>query len=171
MKKGFTLIEMLVVVTMIGILATIVILNVASARGKANNANTLATMNTIQKVAAQCLYADFYLRPSSSGVLNNTVGLTICLDPSIEGTRPDISMKSSNGRRWNPSTYSYGPTDNASKNTPLEIKALTNNLAGGNVNKDDFRIYCTLTGCIKEQSTSVDNTLENSVAWTSTVTW
>lgn len=49
LKKGFTLIELLVVIAIIAILATIIILNVASARNKANDARVKDDVTTISK--------------------------------------------------------------------------------------------------------------------------
>ena len=64
--KGFTLIELLVVIAIIGILATIIIINVVGARNKADDARVASTTSSIMELAA---IAD------SSGLLPN---ITFC---------------------------------------------------------------------------------------------
>jgi prepilin-type N-terminal cleavage/methylation domain-containing protein len=54
-KKGFTLIELLVVIAIIGILATIVIVNVNAARNKAKDAVVKGNMDQI-RVTAEMFY-------------------------------------------------------------------------------------------------------------------
>jgi prepilin-type N-terminal cleavage/methylation domain-containing protein len=54
-KKGFTLIELLVVIAIIGILATIVVVNVNAARNKAKDAVVKGNMDQI-RVTAEMWY-------------------------------------------------------------------------------------------------------------------
>lgn len=51
-QKGFTIIEMLIVIAIIGILATIVFVGFTNAKGKSNYSKTLADMNAIAKAVS-----------------------------------------------------------------------------------------------------------------------
>jgi len=169
---GFTLIELIVVMAIIALLATIIFINILAARGRANNASILSSLNGVQKVAAQCVYADFYLWGTVTaaippvGLLTFTPNTDICRDPSIVGKWPIIDMKSSNGRKWAMDPLSQGPVTSATKGTTLSVQAVTN--VGGPYVTGDFAINCTLTGCVKEQ---FDSTKPVGSQWTGTVTW
>ncbi|MDP1614925.1 MAG: type II secretion system protein [Methylococcales bacterium] len=51
MKKGFTLVELLVVITIIGILASIVLVSVGGARTRAQDARVISDLNQIRTTA------------------------------------------------------------------------------------------------------------------------
>lgn len=53
-QKGFTLIELLIVIAIIGVLAVIVILSLAGARDRANQAKATVIMNDIYKEGQLC---------------------------------------------------------------------------------------------------------------------
>ncbi len=57
-KKSFTLIELLVVIAIIGLLASIVLVNVNSARSKARDARRIADLNQITK-ALELYYSEY----------------------------------------------------------------------------------------------------------------
>ncbi|MEI7792057.1 MAG: type II secretion system protein [Candidatus Berkelbacteria bacterium] len=52
--KGFTLVELLVVIAVIGILSAVVILNTNSAKVKAREANMKTTLDTVQNIGVLC---------------------------------------------------------------------------------------------------------------------
>jgi type II secretion system protein G len=64
--RGFTLIEMLVVISVIGILATLVAANLNSARSRARDASRKSDMKNIQ-TALRLYYNDYGGYPGASG--------------------------------------------------------------------------------------------------------
>lgn len=65
-KKGFTLVELLVVVSLIGILSTLVIANLNSARERARDAQRKSDLRNIQ-TALRLYYNDNGRYPAASG--------------------------------------------------------------------------------------------------------
>lgn len=165
LKKGFTLIELLVVIAIIAILATVVILNVLSARGKANNASTLASMVTVQKVASQCIVEDGLLTglATKGAHLDVTAGTAICATATANspGVWPTINLKSSMGNLWSipaDNDANAGPTALA-PSAALSIQAQTGLL------KDNLLISCNNSGCHKEQAYEDNKFNTASVTW------
>lgn len=64
-KKGFTLIELLVVIAIIGLLASIVLVNLNRARKKARDAKKIATLKQVQN-AIELYYSDYNYYPNVS---------------------------------------------------------------------------------------------------------
>lgn len=84
-KKGFTLIELLVVIAIIGILATIIIINVAGARTKAIDTKAFADLQQAAKTASICT-------TNSEAVVKPANGDTICTGSTVAtGSWPTLS--------------------------------------------------------------------------------
>jgi len=152
-RRGFTLIELLVVIAIIGILATVVIINVASARGKANDSKVVNDMSSASRIAVQCLAEDFSLTIAYTGAICTT-GTGVGTPPS--GNWPgNFNTRSSTGDTWATPTM----TNTATAYTSAIVAAATGTVATG-----DPRVNCSSNGCLKEQY--------NGTAWSTTgVTW
>lgn len=61
-KKGFTLIEMLIVITIIALLASLILVGMGGARAKARDSRRIADLHAIQN-ALELYYAKFYFYP------------------------------------------------------------------------------------------------------------
>lgn len=70
-KKGFTLIEILIVVAVIGILATIITINIVGAQEKAKVSKAVTQVDTVKK-AVKMYYADTFDWPSTCRNIANS---------------------------------------------------------------------------------------------------
>lgn len=64
-QKGFTLLELLIVISIIGILATLVVVNLGGARGSARDAQRMSDLKTIQ-TALEAYFNDYGCYPAGN---------------------------------------------------------------------------------------------------------
>ena len=123
-KKGFTLIELLVVIAIIGILATIVVVNVNSARGKAQDAAVKGSLDSLR--AAAELFYDSLTTPTYVGFCTSADFLraSTTISNVNGGTAPVCNaLSTSTATQASLKTSGYWCVDN-SGNSKAETAAL-----------------------------------------------
>lgn len=87
-QKAFTLIELLIVIAIIGILASIVLVSLSGARTKSKDASALSTMNGLYNQVSSCALANGTLNLPTDAF---TGGGNICSVATETATWPDLS--------------------------------------------------------------------------------
>jgi len=141
-KRAFTLIELLVVIAIIGILATVVIVNVASANGRANNSKVVSNLSAATRVAVQCNSEQYRVdrpRPNPDNI--------ICEEGGPTGNWPyySIQLKSTDQFTWDDMIDQYGISSGIFYSVRFTASIENNNTR--------FRhVMCDTSGCKKLNS-------------------
>jgi type II secretion system protein G len=120
-QKGFTLIEILVVIAIIGILAMIVFVNLTNSRAKARDARRVADMHTIQN-ALELYFNDCGQYPATWSLTENTG----CTAPTTLSTYLGV-LPVNPGPEGSAYTYAYDSTENTytvTFTTALQVSGL-----------------------------------------------
>jgi len=115
--KGFTLIELLVVVAIIGILSTVVVVNLTGAKNKSSNAGIKTNLASVRSQAEVYYNQNNYTYGSYSGACPTVSGTGhIFLDPNIVAAMNAAKLNGggssqcwSNGNQWSASVQLRTP--------------------------------------------------------------
>jgi general secretion pathway protein G len=97
-EAGFTLLELLIVIVIIGILALLILPNITSAPAKANDTKRKTHLVAIQK-ALEAYYLDNNTYPATAGIANVVLGVLT--------TDNEIASVPVDPKNGNPSQYEY----------------------------------------------------------------
>lgn len=111
-KQGFTLVELLLVMAIIGILAGVIMVGMGSSRKKARVTSALKTADSVLAEAAECyLKNGTFSGPTSP----STGGGVICIGSSSQW--PELAKKC-NYNNFNAGAFTFDIVCNVSSNNP-----------------------------------------------------
>ncbi|PIR41262.1 MAG: hypothetical protein COV31_02555 [Candidatus Yanofskybacteria bacterium CG10_big_fil_rev_8_21_14_0_10_46_23] len=100
-EKGFTLVELLVVIAIIGVLSTLLLLQLGTARAKARDAKRISDINNLRS-AVELYFDDFGQYPpdplTAADLVTNNYITQVPVDP-LDGGAYEYVVDTSNSRR------------------------------------------------------------------------
>jgi prepilin-type N-terminal cleavage/methylation domain-containing protein len=144
-KRAFTLIELIVVVAIIGILATVVVINISNAQNKAKDATVKANMTTVQTSAGlyendNSTYVGLNCSPTSSPTCENLTATSEAMTSFVNAAN-SIKKANSEGLTFAGTSKDYVafaklPSTVGKTNTSFTVSSLGVSDMVGSVNKN-----------------------------------
>ena len=127
-QEGFTLVELIVVVVIIGVLSAIAIPSFQNGSKKARQKGAAAQISTYIK-AAQAFYSEFGLPVSKAGDLANYMNVVECRYHMINyckstNNQRDVGVSEPTTRAWNSTSGMYTMTMRSSNSDRFRLNAL-----------------------------------------------
>jgi type IV pilus assembly protein PilA len=143
-KKGFTLIEILIIVIIIGILVSIVIISLMNAKTKSQDMSAFTSFKSIASPAFMCLDSGITGVRLSEYVSNSS----ICSEASVVGDAvwPDFSKYGWGDVKW---CFISDEIECSPYNTALSCGANNSGDFCFMLEKDLKKMVCTVGGCFK----------------------
>lgn len=105
-KKGFTLIEILIVISIIGLLASVVLVNLGGFRAKGRDARRIADLRTLQNTLELYFGVNNKYPSAIAELISPELGVSKL--PTDPGTKLDYSYCYKNDAANNPTSYIVG---------------------------------------------------------------